>query len=204
MKNPKLYIASTGIVSRYPDEYFKIHFPKRYERSGKYRQKGDYLRCLCSAVLIKEVLGIAEKDLSVGEYGKPFCETSEYCFNLSHSGDYCALAVFSNDIGVDIELRRKTVEKNVRRLLTPDEYNFAQSDPDNIFFDFWTMKESLCKYFGYGLKMRITDINVLPMLKNGNMVYGGIKLYGKNISLKNYSLSLCSDREFNAPEIEYL
>ena len=204
MKNPKLYIASTDIVSRYPDDYFKINFPKRYEKSGEYRRNGDCLRCLCSAVLLKEVLGITEKDLSVGEHGKPFCKTSEYRFNLSHSGNYCVLAVFDSNVGVDIELRRDISVNTAKRTLTDAEYAFAADDIRSNFFDIWTTKESIYKFLGIGVDTEITKLNVLPMLENEKMVYGGIKLYGKNISLENYSLSLCSDREFSALDIEYL
>ena len=204
MENPKLYIISTDKVFDYPEEYFKAYFPKRYEKSKEYRHESDALRSLCTAILLKDVLGIREKDLLYNKYGKPFSDKCGYSFNISHSGKYCALAVYASDIGVDIELRRKTREKNIKRLLTLEEYSFVQNDPDNKFFDVWTMKESLCKYFGYGMKMRITSINVLPLLESGNTTYDGINLYGKNMTVGDYSLSLCSDNEFETVEINHL
>ena len=204
MKNPKLYIISTDKVSDYPEEYFKAYFPKRYEKSKEYHREGDALRSLCAAVLLKDVLGIKEKDLLYNKYGKPFSDKCRYCFNISHSGKYCVLAVFDSDVGVDIELRREIDKKSVKRVLTDEEYAFAADDLMLRFFDIWTTKESIYKFLGIGVGTEITKLDVLPMLENGTMLYDGIKLYGKNISLKNYSISLCSDREFNVVDLEYL
>ena len=202
MINPKLFILSTDKVQSFSDDYFQKHFPNRFLKSKEFRYADDAVRSLGSAVLLKEVLNIEEKDLSYTKNGKPFVENSKFQFNLSHSGKYCVLSVFDLEIGVDIEFWKDINHNSIKSILTPAEYSFAENNP-NKFFDIWTMKESLSKLFGLGLSIGIAKLDVMPIIYDGYVLYGNRKVYGKTLNLDNYSISVCSFKEINKLDLEY-
>jgi 4'-phosphopantetheinyl transferase len=90
--------------------------------------------------------------------GKPFLKTSDVEFNLSHSGEYLACAFTRNwKVGIDIEQIRPMDD-----LLSIAQRFFGASEaaaieqvpPDQrlqLFFQTWTLKESLMKATGEGL-----------------------------------------------------
>ncbi len=94
------------------------------------------------------------------ERGKPFLKASDLEFNLSHSGEYMACAFARNwKVGIDIEQIHP-----MNDLLDIAERFFAkleiaaikQASPDeqlNLFFQTWTLKESLIKATGAGIEM---------------------------------------------------
>ena len=103
------------------------------------------------------------------EGGKPAMTGGPF-FNLSHSGDWVALAVCASvEVGVDIEAHR-TVEPDVaERFFSPAErqaLNGLAAEPwRDAFFRCWTRKEAFVKATGEGL-MRPLDSFDVTLLAN--------------------------------------
>ena len=91
--------------------------------------------------------------------GKPFLVNTPapLYFNLSHSGDFAALAVTSmGDVGVDIEsIRHRSYLKIVERFFHKDEkeqlLNCDEANREQLFYHLWTLKEAFFKATGLGI-----------------------------------------------------
>ena len=91
--------------------------------------------------------------------GKPFLfnAPAPLYFNLSHSGDFAALAVSSmGDVGVDIEhMRQRHYLKIVERFFHADEkaqlINCDEAERAHLFYRLWTLKEAFFKATGLGI-----------------------------------------------------
>lgn len=91
-----------------------------------------------------------------GEKGKPFIADKENIFfNISHSGDYVVCAVSDREIGIDIEKRAKARMEVAGRFFHKREVlalnALADDERNNLFYDYWSVKESFLKYIGTGL-----------------------------------------------------
>ncbi len=85
----------------------------------------------------------------------------DFYFNLTHSGDYVAIAYGSSPVGVDIEQIRTDGVRNsiAQRFFTPQEQKLATT-PEG-FFQIWSMKESYLKCLGTGLSYPMQSVDVL-------------------------------------------
>jgi 4'-phosphopantetheinyl transferase len=78
-------------------------------------------------------------------------------FNLSHSGDFAALAISSlGAVGVDIEsTRQRSYLKIVDRFFHKDEneqlLNCDEANREQLFYRLWTLKEAFFKATGLGI-----------------------------------------------------
>ena len=99
------------------------------------------------------------------EHGKPYLlEYPELSFNLSHTGDFMAVAVAENcQIGIDIEVinPRSSFSALVKRCFSEREARYWQalSESEQIcqFYQFWTRKEAFVKATGLGISLGLKD-----------------------------------------------
>lgn len=92
-----------------------------------------------------------------GEHGKPYLVDSPkpLFFNLSHSGDYVVCVLSDREIGVDIQQIGRMRLEVARRFFHPSETEALEkakgSRQIDLFYRYWTVKESFLKYNGRGL-----------------------------------------------------
>lgn len=95
-------------------------------------------------------------------YGRPYVD-DELDFNISHSGCYvvCAFSV-GGSIGIDIEQVRVLDMKDFKRVFHKEEWADIQSAVNRyqVFFDYWTAKESVIKAVGKGMSIPLKSIFV--------------------------------------------
>lgn len=126
-----------------------------------FRHRAGQWQSLQAYLLLKEMLaehyGIEENPVFVvGENGKPSIEGHpEIHFNISHCA--CAVACVLDDkpVGIDVERIPSTLKEDLcRYVFNEEECNaiFASAHPETEFARFWTMKESLVKLTGTGLR----------------------------------------------------
>ena len=105
-----------------------------------------------------------------GQHGKPQLEgTSGLRFNLSHSEDWCALAVARHiEVGVDIQVPHRINPRLWKRVLTPHEQEEMARIPaeaqDAAFFRCWTRKEAVGKADSRGVyaQLKRTETGLKP------------------------------------------
>jgi 4'-phosphopantetheinyl transferase len=111
--------------------------------------------------------------------GKPYLETggntSKIQFNLSHSNEIVLIGlVLKQRIGVDVEFIRplSNLESIAGRYFSESELSSILNKPvdqrEDIFFQYWTMKEAYLKAIGKGIsglrKIQIPHIDIsMPM-----------------------------------------
>ncbi len=105
-------------------------------------------------------------------YGKPYLvgeEIHAIKFNLSHAGDFLAVAVsHGDDVGVDIEEWAETVDyEAVVALCFADSesrfwLNLPAEEKRAFFYRLWTRKESFVKAVGMGLGLDVSEVITAP------------------------------------------
>ena len=111
---------------------------------------------------MNRVLGIEERELQYGEYGKPYA-LGKAEFSISHGGNWAILSVGSQPVGVDIEPMNEANLSVARRVFTGEELSWMKHDPLPRFHILWTLKESIMKATGLGLQLDPAQFHVLPI-----------------------------------------
>ena len=135
----------------------------RQKRVDRYAKEEDKFLALGAGLLIRflrKQFGI-EEDLCYNEWGKAYFPSRKICFNLSHSGEYVALAVSEQEVGVDIQKQGEVREAIFPKVFTEQEIQGYQSaeDKTDYFFSLWSEKESYLKYVGVGLSRPLSVVD---------------------------------------------
>ncbi len=99
--------------------------------------------------------------------GKPRAKNGGIFFNLSHSGELCAIAVSQTNIGIDTELLQTKHYGNVLARFPAEERREITCDRD--FFVHWTAREAYAKLHGtpiFALFKRLAFIGGKLLLDN--------------------------------------
>ena len=163
-----------AVVERF-DDYMLLLSPDEQERRSRFRFEEDRQLFLVSHALLRAVLSqyapvaptewkfqqtAKGKPLVAADAGLPALQ-----FNLSHTANLAACAVTRTcPVGVDVEsLDRHADPKVAQRVLTPSELKqFQEAAPrqqKELFFRYWTLKESYVKAVGLGLAMSLREIS---------------------------------------------
>lgn len=169
--------------------------PEKKEAIANYYREEDQWRSLVADLLIRMIVmerfGVENQEIGFvqTENGKPMlAETEGFHFNASHAGDWIVCVFDSAEIGVDVE-RVKPANLSISRSFFTDEEHHdicSASDPDDRFFDYWTLKESFIKHTGRGLSQAL---NAFTILFSENTIR--VELQGKLLEhcyLKQYFL----------------
>ena len=102
-------------------------------------------------------------EINVSQEGKPYLHGASLHFNLSHSGSFSACAVSDHPIGIDLQARSSALDALMRRCFTEEERRLVEtaSDPDDLFTEIWTRKESYVKARGDGLRVPLSTFSGL-------------------------------------------
>jgi 4'-phosphopantetheinyl transferase len=122
-----------------------------------------------------------EITFSESEEGKPRAlNAAGWDFNVSHSGDYVAVAVGRGQVGVDLEQIRpvREMESIVERYFHPDEAaewrSLAPGLREEAFFVIWSAREASMKCVGLGLARGISVTRVDPLIVTGNATFARV------------------------------
>ena len=193
----QLFILTLAEAARLNDAVTS-RFPKRLTRAERMRNENDTLRCLGAGALLAFALGIGEEQLEIEPNGKPFAPQLNKQFNLSHSGEYIVLAVSDGAVGVDVQQIGAAREKVARRCFTEEERRWLEQE-DERFFTVWTLKESVVKAVGKGLRLPLSGFSVLPLLNGQSVTVDGMTLFGRTLCLPNHALAVCSTEPLSKP-----
>lgn len=132
-------------------------------------------------------------------HGKPYLvDYPNINFNISHSNDYVICAVSNRTvIGCDVEVHRDKTDiiKIAKRFFEEEEYNNLLSIADrkcqlNMFYRYWTGKESYIKTSGIGLSGGLEYFH-LDIPGNIGDIYQCENIYLKEFDIDcNYSFTI--------------
>jgi phosphopantetheinyl transferase len=147
------------------------------EKSGRFHFDKDRRAFIAARGTLRRkagtLLGIPPGDLEIatGPFGKPYLQEAGagVQFNVSHSGNWVALALHENDqpLGIDVEWVNPGFDYSqvVAHYFTPKEQARIATARD--FYRFWTMKEAILKITGIGL---VNQINRLDLSGRENII----------------------------------
>lgn len=155
----QIVLKNSNSIESLPSEKPDWMEEKRWKDIQKLKAQVDKKRSFVSGYLLDSMCrdwGIENPDYGYTEKGKPFLNGVDCTFNISHSGDYAALAYHTstNPIGVDIQKIRPMRDGMERRLLHIKEMKQLPEEYENRLHylnRLWAVKESFVKMTGEGL-----------------------------------------------------
>jgi 4'-phosphopantetheinyl transferase len=116
-------------------------------------------------MVVRKKVGMREICFGAGLHGKPFIiGLPNFCYNLSHSGEWVVCATDGAPIGIDIERVRPVNDDLARLYFSTAEYRTlidkAEPEKNHLFFDLWTLKESYVKAKGKGLAVPLDSFTI--------------------------------------------
>lgn len=140
-------------------------------RAARFRFDPDRERWMRSRALLRlslaDRLRLPAKSLAFhsSPHGKPRLPAHPEChFNLSHSGDFTAVAMAPEPAGIDIEKADETIEATslaAHAFPPADAAAIASSSaPHLLFYRLWTAREAVMKVTGLGMALPPDSISV--------------------------------------------
>ena len=174
----------------------------RRERIHGYVQLADKARCLVAGLLLRQICGVTEDcQLIYGGNGKPYLKSGDAYFNISHAGDYVALAVANCEVGVDIEKVSAYSDAVAARCFTPPEREWLRGEGcDEAFYRLWTAKESVMKASGFGFSLPPEAFSVLPLDSSAHSI-AGKPWFLDWLSFSGYIICRATDGEAGKTEV---
>lgn len=128
-------------------------------------------------------------------YGKPYLKDEKLHFNVSHSGDYLAIVISEQPVGVDIQIRKRIKEGMYRKVVQPKEQPLIGENREWDFLRLWSLKESFVKAEGKGLRIPMKDYWFAKENEEYFVNYGGQRMqWTFNIEetlLEDYVIAVC-------------
>ena len=117
--------------------------------------------------VVKQHLNLEEgTDFSYNKNGKPSVKGKKP-FSIAHNDDILAVAVSTEDVGVDIQKKIKFTQKLAKEICNKEEFEKVMNaeDPALELTKIWTMKESFAKMKGVAI-LQLDVKNILNDAKN--------------------------------------
>lgn len=165
----KLIICDTEGVSWEKAENLPFITLEDKKSAAEHKDEKKRVARLVSAYLKRKYVG----EWETTENGKPVAKGK--FFNVSHCENAVVMAIADGDIGVDAEKVRAVNKSLIQYVATEEEYVRIYSDVE--FFEVWTLKESLVKAQGDGVRENVKAIPSFP--KNGVKTYKGEKYFSQ-------------------------
>ena len=180
IKDLSVYIADTAPLKN-TEYYLKaldMASPERRMKTLRFHFLRDRQLSLAAELLLRKALSDRElnsRELHYGyyEHEKPYLtDHPEFCYNLSHSGEYVMAAAAETDVGCDIEQITDCDLEIAERFFYREEYEHIAGTPsekrNECFFRYWTLKESFMKVTGLGVTLSLNDFHI-ELKENGEI-----------------------------------
>ena len=191
-----VYIMDIRPLAPFEEQLALLLQPERLEKMRQYKFQADRLRCLAGGLLLR--YAVQNKEISYGNYGKPFQRGGPH-FNISHTGDYACLAVSAEaPLGIDIELHKDEDFLALgKTAFHPEELTFLCDNPTaERFYTIWTLKESYAKLSGTGFSVEPSSYCVLP--GKVQLPSGSEPFFRTFDILDGYTISICAAEPISA------
>lgn len=167
----QIYLLKIPTLDDFLDnlERMKVFIHESQHSIFDVKNKGQVASALAKVV----VQYLAEKEFgqkallfSSTANGKPFIESlPDFCFNISHSKDFIAIAIDRKAVGIDVETLRDYKPLVAKRFFHENEYCFLEylsHEKQDVFFtQIWTLKESYVKFTGLGIANNFSNFSII-------------------------------------------
>jgi 4'-phosphopantetheinyl transferase len=155
MNQVKILIADTQLFINDAKENLSQIAPCYVKKFNNNKIKKEAEQELVTGFLLNKYLGIDQDDqLMYHDNLKPLLRSGNKYFNISHSGDYVALAIADCNVGIDIEKIRTCHEATVNKVYTSKQKEeldcLEGKSKDENFTRMWTELEAKLKLDGIG------------------------------------------------------
>ena len=123
----------------------------------KWKKENDPWQEILSDILKRDYSIDEMPQILKDEYGKPYFENGQLQFNVSHSGEYLAIAISESTVGVDIQAPKNIKEGMYKKIVQANEQELIGEKRQTDFLRLWTLKESFVKAEGKGLRISLKD-----------------------------------------------
>lgn len=181
----------------------------RRQKTDRIKMPADKQRSICAyrlleIALARENICLASEEMAYGENGRPYLKNrADIHFSMSHSGERVMCAVSLGEVGCDVEKIKSPNLKVAKRFFHAEEYEYllslnTEEERRQAFFRLWTMKESVIKMTGQGMKMPLSKM--LIRLGDGEsktrLIGEFEKVYVKEYDLQDgYRYACCGQEE---------
>ena len=160
-----VFKINCSVYSRIEENLTAILTKAEVEKKNRFFKKADAVRFALGKYFLRKILGeqVNSSPKSIHflltETNKPYL--SEINFNISHSGDYVAIAISKKVMGIDVELIRNNFDYSSIAMVcfTADERALITNIKD--FYTLWTRKEAVLKASGEGIVDNLHDIECI-------------------------------------------
>lgn len=187
-----IYILKTSIDEDNHKRLIKNHLHKFsiefQNKINRYRRWQDAQLSLLGRVLLVKGMEqmncvFDESDIKYTSFGKPYFNSSNISFNISHSEKVVVCAItYIGDIGIDIEKIEPIDFLFFKSQMTNYEWKFVNESKDakESFFKYWTQKEAVIKTHGNGLSIPLKSFEV----QNNKATIGSENFFLKEINIE--------------------
>lgn len=122
----------------------------------------DSAHCLLQRAFHLQYPSLDFPIISRDSHGKPYFVTHpDIHFNLSHCDGLALCGISNMPLGVDAERIRPFPSRVLQRSFSHEESQaiLTSSNPDNLFFQHWTLKESYVKAIGIGISYPLQQVS---------------------------------------------
>jgi 4'-phosphopantetheinyl transferase len=161
----------------------------------KWSKKDAPWQRILADVLKKDYFMEEIPEIMRDDYGKPYFKDCSLQFNVSHSGEYLAIAVSEHPVGIDVQEPKTIRESTFRKVVQPQEEVLIGEKKEQDFLRLWTLKESFVKAEGKGLRIPMMDYYFAKENKRYFVIYDGQRTaWTFNIEetlIENYFICVC-------------
>lgn len=173
MSENKIYVYAADAAKLYDEAAFTAAYGSvssyRREKTDRFLFRKDKVLSLAAELLLQYALkehGILSYRIGVKKSGKPYLQECVWeegrmhtqrvpQFNLSHSRERVMCVIAGQDVGCDVEKITAMEPEVARQIFTSQEYEKLAAcktgkQRDEMFFRYWTLKESFMKATGLG------------------------------------------------------
>lgn len=196
------------------ERYWNCLSEERKASITKYKFEIDKIRSITAEIMLRKALlkdfNISNEEIKFERnyYGKPRLTNKNIEFNISHSGNFVVLAISNDDVGIDIEERKK-YHHDIVQLFHEKEISIIENNSLNgrvkVLYDYWCLKESYIKFIGKGLSEPLNSSFIIKeaekyqvyLLDNTPI---DVEVFPIDID-ENYSCAVCTNQK-NITKIE--
>ncbi|QHL88860.1 4'-phosphopantetheinyl transferase superfamily protein [Nibribacter ruber] len=138
-------------------------------------RRREWLASRLLVALLLEKLGHPAVLLQKQETGQPYLQGADVQVSITHSGSWAAVLLSAtHEVGIDIEIIGKKVQRAAHRFLNEQELSFLQADEEKMHV-YWSAKETLYKVYArrqldFRRQLLVEDFEKAPAGRFGGTV----------------------------------